>query len=234
MAIERVPSGIPGLDKILEGGFPRTSSTLISGTPGTAKTLFGLQYIVNGALDHGEPGIFVSVEDPEETLNMWFGRLGWDFGDLKKKGLVLVHTPDIKTEEGEDFVQYITNDNFLKIIRTFKAKRIVFDSLTTILEFSEGFGGYRRGTQTLIKLYRSLGLTTLFTHERKVPLERLDFDMEQFVIDGTIFLDMIKVADHYEKCVSVLKMRGTNHGRGIYPFQIRKKGIVVFPEQHIM
>jgi len=234
MKLERVSTGIPGLDKIVEGGFPRGASILVSGTPGTAKTLFGLQYIVNGALDYGEPGIFVSVEDPPEILDMWFGSYGWDFEDLQKKGLVKVHNPEIKTEEGEDFVQYITNENFINMIKSFKAKRIVFDSLTTILEFSEGFGGYRRGTQMLVKMFRELGLTTLFTHERKVPIERLDYGMEQFVIDGIIFLDMVKATDHYEKCLSILKMRGTNHGKGIYPFQIRKRGITVFPEQHII
>ena len=78
-------------------------------------------------------------------------------------------------------MQYIMNDDFLNQVRDFKAKRIVFDSLTSILEFSEGFGGYRRGTQKLIKIYGDLGLTTIFTHERNVSIERMEYGMQLFV-----------------------------------------------------
>ncbi|MCK5040617.1 MAG: hypothetical protein KAR87_06640 [Candidatus Aenigmarchaeota archaeon] len=233
MAIERVPSGITGLDELMEGGFPKQNGFLISGTPGSGKTTFALQYIINGAMNYDDVGVFISVEEPVNLLQDRFGRFGWDFKKLEEKGQVYVITPDIKTEEGEDFMQFLTGGAFIDKIKDIGATRIAFDSLTLILEFSEGFGGFRRGTEKLIKLYADMGITPLLTDERKTRMDSMEFNMEHFVVDGLIMLDLIKTGDLYEKIITILKMKGTNHGKGVYPVQMQEEGMVVYPTQHV-
>ncbi len=233
MAIERVPSGIAGFDELIEGGFPKQNGFLISGTPGSGKTTFALQYIINGARDYEDVGVFISFEEPVNSLQDRFGRFGWDFKKLEKDGLIHVETPNIKADEGEDFMQYITCGTFTDKIKDLGATRIAFDSLTVVLEFSEGFGGYRRGTQSLIKLYSDMGITPLLVDERKTNLSSLEYNMEHFVVDGLIMLDLIKTRDLYHKTITVLKMKGTNHGKSVYPVDISDDGMSVYPSQHV-
>ncbi len=227
MTIERVKTGIDGLDDLLEGGLPRYSATIVSGTPGTCKTLIGLQYIVNGAIKYGEPGIFFSSEDSADLIKGWFEQMGWDLEDLEKRKLIKIYNPTIKEDEGEDYYEHINNDNFIDIITSMGAKRIAFDSITVILEFSEGFGGKRNGIRSLQKRYKELGLTALFTHERKVVDEKLEYDMSFFVIDGTILLDIKKIKDSFCKILRIDKMRGTDHSRQEHELVVGKKGIKI-------
>ena len=233
MVIERVPSGINGLDEIIEGGFPKQNGFLISGTPGAGKTTFALQYIINGAMKYNDIGVFISIEESVNLLQERFSRFGWDFKKLEEKKKVYVIKPDIKTDEGEDFMQFVTGGTFIDKIKEIGATRIAFDSLSLILEFSEGFGGYRRGTEKLIKIYSGMGITPLLTDERKTQMSSLEFNMEHFIVDGLIFLDLIKVGDIYKNTLTILKMKGTNHGKGIYPIQIREKGMIIESNKHI-
>jgi KaiC/GvpD/RAD55 family RecA-like ATPase len=232
--IERVPSGIPGLDDLIEGGFPKNDSFLISGTPGTAKTTFGLQYIINGAIKYNQKGLFIAVEEPVSLLRKRFARLGWDLDKLQRKGLIAVDNPDINVDEGEDFMEHLTSKNYIGKIRDFGAERLVLDSLSLVMSFSTGFGGFRRGTQKLAEIYRDLGITSLLMEERFEPIEKSRFSMEHFMIDGLIYLEMIQSAGIIEKTINIYKMRGTNHGRRFYPMQIRDQGLIVFPDQHVI
>ncbi len=234
LKIDRVPSGIPGFDELIEGGFPRGDSYIVSGTPGTAKTTMGLQFIVNGALKYNQKGLFIAVEEPLKLLRMRFARFGWNLDKLQRKGLIAIDNPDINVDEGEDYMEHLTSRMYIEKIEEFGAERLVLDSLSLVMAFSTGFGGFRRGTQRLTEIYRSLDITSFFIEERYERIDKSKYSMEHFMIDGLIYLEMMSNAGVFEKTVNIFKMRGTNHGRRLYPFQLREQGIVVFPDQHVI
>jgi len=231
--IDRAPTGIPGFDELVQGGFPRDSIILVSGTPGTSKTIFGMQFIANGALKYGEKGIYITLEQSKESLILQFKEFGYDLEKLEKeeKIWILDANPD---ENKEDPFSKLTNYEFDLKIRDFKPKRIVMDSLSLILNLSATYDGYRRNVGKLSKIFRDMGATVLFTHERtKGGVEEIDYSIEEFVSDGIVFLQMVRKGNILERMLIILKMRETKHSTGIYPFMIGKEGIEISPLQKL-
>lgn len=231
----RVPTGIPGLDDLLEGGFPRGSCILVTGTPGSAKTIFALQYIVNGALKYGEKGIFIPIEQTIYDLHRQFIEFGYDIKKLHDEGMIGILSLEIKPEHGEDILEKITSKEFQEGIIEFGAKRIAIDPLNLVLQFSSGYGGERRGIQKLISTYKRLGCTTILTHERTRGGSDIEFGVQDFVVDGILYLQLVRVTGAFgdrerllERRLSILKMRETNHGQGIYRLEIEKDGLHVY------
>ena len=235
LAIERVPTGIPGLDELLKGGFPKGAAILVTGIPGCAKTIFALQYIVNGALKYGDRGVFITVEQSVDQLHRQFVEFGYDIKKLQEDGRIAVFSLEIKPELGEDFLMKITSEEFKSAMLEFGAKRIAIDPLNLVMQFSADYGGERRGIQRLITTYKKLGCTTIFTHERSKGGLEPEFGVQDFIVDGIIYLQLIKVRGAmgereslFERRLSILKMRETDHGQGIYRFEIEKDGIHVY------
>ena len=233
--IERTPTGIPGLDELLDGGFPKGACILVTGTPGCAKSIFALQYIVNGALKYGEKGIFIPVEQTIDDLHTQFMEFGYDIKKLHNEGKIGILSLEIKPELGDDFLKRITSKEFREGIKEFGAKRIAIDPLNLVLQFSSDYGGERRGIQKLISTYKRLDCTTLFTHERSRGGSDVEFGVEDFVVDGIIYLQLVKVTGAFknretlfERRLSILKMRETNHGQGVYRLEIEKDGLHVY------
>ncbi len=235
LVIERTPTGIPGLDELLKGGFPQGAVILVTGIPGCAKTTLALQYIVNGALKYGEKGVFITMEQDIDQLHRQFNEFGYDIKGLQNEGMIAVFCLDIKPELGEDLLVKITSEEFKNAISEFGAKRIAIDPLNLVMQFSADYGGDRRGIQRLIKTYKDLGCTTILTHERiKGGLEP-EFGIQDFIVDGIIYLQLTRIRGAmgereslFERRLSILKMRETNHGQGIYRFEIEDGGIHVY------
>jgi KaiC/GvpD/RAD55 family RecA-like ATPase len=235
LAIERTPTGISGLDELLMGGFPKGTSILVSGTPGCAKTTFALQYIVNGALQYGEKGVFITVEQDVDQLHRQFLEFGYDLKRLQEEGKIALFCLEIKPEFGEDFLVKLTSDEFKNSILEYGAERLAIDPLNLVLQFSADYGGERRGIQRLITTYKKLGCTTLFTHERSKGGPEPEFGIQDFIVDGIIYLQLVKIRaamgdreSLFERRLSILKMRETDHGQGVYRFEIEKDGIHVY------
>lgn len=233
--IDRVPTGIPGLDELLRGGFPRGSSVLITGIPGCAKTTFAVQYILNGAVKFDERGVYITVEQDMEQLHRQFQAYGYDIKKLQSEGKVGIFCLEVKPEVGEDFLVKLTSKEFQEAIREFGAKRLAIDPLNLVLQFSADYGGERRGIQRLVSTFKRLGCTTVFTHERPRGGEEIDFGIQDFIVDGIIYLQLVRtrgaIGDReslFERRLSILKMRETNHGQGIYRFEIERDGIHVY------
>lgn len=238
MEIERCKTGIPGLDDLLQGGFPRDSAIVITGTPGTAKTIFALQFVINGALKYGEKGIFITIQENIAELSRQFVEFGYDLEKLQEEGKILIIHPEIKVEEGEDLFQQITYDEFKERISSFEPKRIAIDPLNLVLQFSADYGGERREIGRLIHEYRSLGCTFLLTYERTTdgPPNKIEYGPQDFVSDGIIYLQTLRkggIFDEkkifFERTLTILKMRDTDHGQGIYRFRIESDGVHVYP-----
>ena len=171
MKIERVPTGIPGLDNLIEGGLPKGRITLITGTSGTGKTTLGMQFLHNGITRFGENGLFVTLEEEVSDLTRDMTRYGWALEELTgQKKFAIARSPiPFEVKEGNVNLDSIL-DNIHRQAMEVDAKRIVFDSIASLGLPYEDPVGLRRDVLRLGALLRELGCTTLlpvsYTHLR--------------------------------------------------------------------
>lgn len=229
--LEKTPTGIDGFDDVTRGGLPRGRPTLLCGAAGCGKTLFGIQFLVRGALDHGEPGVFLAFEETERDLAENSASLGFDLVELQKQKLLEIDHVRIERAEIEETGEYDLEGLFLRLdaaISAIGAKRVVIDTLETI------FGGLSNHAvlrSELLRLFRWLkdrGVTTIVTAERgDGALTR--HGLEEYVSDCVIVLDH-RVRDQVStRRIRIVKYRGTTHGTNEYPFLIDENGISVIP-----
>jgi KaiC/GvpD/RAD55 family RecA-like ATPase len=225
--IERTPSGIKGLDTLLKGGFPKYSTILISGTPGTGKTILSIQFLVNGALEYKEKGVYISLEEDVNRIKKYmYTTFGWPLEELQKKGKLILVKSDIYDFE---VFKNLIESNVEKI----GAERIVIDPLTVISLFFERPLDIRRSLLDLDKLLKRLNCTTLLTCEIPEGTNAISsFGIEEFTCDGIILLSYFPGLS--PRGITIRKMRATNHATEIYPFEIKSnKGIVVYPTEKL-
>jgi KaiC/GvpD/RAD55 family RecA-like ATPase len=230
--MERIKSCIQGLDDLIEGGFPKGSKILVTGTPGTGKSTLALQFIVKGAELYGEKGLFITFEEPFPKLREKTLTFGWDLEKLQEEGKILVFNPDIRPEKGEEPLEWLTSPEIKDRINDFEPERVGIDSLTLLSLLSGERSGYRRRIQRLIEEF-GLGCTALFTHERETGrIDDITYTMEEFIIDGIIYLQLVRVKNSFRRLLTILKMRVTDHSKDIHPFDIRvNEGIIVYPKE---
>ncbi len=223
--MERVPTGIPGLDELIEGGLPKRSVVLLSGGPGTGKTTFGIQYLIGGA-KNGENGAFISLEEDVDRIMMNMSRYNWDlkrYIDEKKIVITRMEVYSFDTLKGQ-----IEN-----LIDRFGIKRLVIDSLTIIGFFFKDVFKLRRGIFEISDSLKKLDVTTIMTSE--VPAESYDkistFGVEEFAVDGVIRLYRMRKGNVYLRYLSIIKMRGTKHSDKMHPIEFTPDGIVVYPTE---
>lgn len=227
MAADRIKTGIPGLDPLIGGGFIPGSVNLVAGGAGAGKTILGLQYLWNGLTKFNEPGIYVSTEEDPEDLRKDAEIFGWDFSKYEKAGSFAFkyHPPyNCKTFSG----------NLKAAIQEIGAKRIVIDSTTVFgVALNDPFET-RKLSFELSHLLKSLGVTGISTSEISgegpidvssgaVTLSR--FGVEEFVADSVILLHYGGLGGASDRMLRIVKMRRTNHKKGLFPFAINNKGI---------
>lgn len=233
MPIEKIKTGIVGFDDLAEGGLPKGRSVLVSGSPGSGKTVFGLEFLYRGLLA-GEPGVFVTFEERKDDLLTEAAGLGWDLASFEKKGLLtFVDASSIaehQVEAGEyDFGGLISR--IRHAVTKVGAKRVTIDSLASLFLRYKDNSLIRRELFRIIDLLRRLGVTTVITAERvrdDDPVSR--FGVEDFVADGVIHLYHALQGGERERQMEILKLRGTRHQTGMHPFLIGDGGLTVFPE----
>ncbi|MBS3060355.1 MAG: AAA family ATPase [DPANN group archaeon] len=223
----RKKSGVTGFDELIEGGFPENSVILLSGTCGTGKTIFGLQYLINGT-ENGERGLYLSLEEPESRIIRDAELFGWDMDTMTKdKGLL------IKRSEIEDWQNFVAE--LEDIIKSNKITRIVVDSISLLATYFRDKYDARRNVFELIELLKSLNTTAILISE--VDEEHLGLSNQgiaEFITDGVVVLYYWKQRDHYLRGISVRKMRSTDHSQRIHPLKIKKsKGVQVFPGEEL-
>ncbi len=231
VALEKSKTGIDGFDEITGGGLPKGRPTLICGGPGCGKTLFSIEFLVRGATQFNEPGVFVSFEETEGELTKNVASLGFDLNKLraqKKIGLehIYVERSEI-TETGE----YDLEGLFIRLgyaIDKIGAKRIVLDTIE-VLFASLGDEGILRGEiRRLFRFLKEKGVTAIITAERgEGSLTR--YGIEEYVSDCVILLDHRTHEQLTTRRLRVVKYRGSSHGTNEYPFLIRSSGFSVMP-----
>lgn len=231
--VERVPSGIDGLDKFLSGGFVKGSNVLVAGKSGTLKTSFCLSYLYEGA-KRGEPGVYVSTEETEDDLiEDAKAMFGWDLREQVNKKMIkfVSMVPPYSAKETSDVEKLIkayVNDvisSIASVSQEIGAKRIVIDSVSMIEMFIQNRYMSRIALMSILRNMKSLGATTMVTEG--VPEKQIltgDEALVEFVVDAVIKLDFVPSARD-TRTLTVAKMRRTNHSTLIHPFSLFSGGL---------
>jgi len=229
MSENRVPSGIDGLDSLIDGGFPKGSLILLAGNPGTGKTVFGTQFLCKGAKEYGENGIYVSFAESEDTL---FHNMSKLFGyDLKttEDGKVKVLDFTTVTEKGLSTILEMV----LEEITALKAKRLVIDSFSAMAQaFKEPIEARIILHNILGKMVRQLGCTTILVVEVPSGSEKIGVSIEEFVADGVIVLRRDNLEGRLIREIEIEKLRGTRFENQKFLFTLHRSFQVFPPFSH--
>jgi len=237
---DMVPTGIGQLDKLLNGGFPRGRCILVTGSCGTGKSIFGVQFLFHGITDCDENGILITTEESPSAVKGNMKSFNWDLEKLEREhklGIIDVATPKSRVAyTGRDQVTRLINMNtFLmtltQVQKSIDAKRVVVDSIPGLELMIEDPAEIRHAIHRIVITLRELGCTTLLISEGMKRGEVSRFGVEEFVSDGVIFLEQIRHAGKFERGLTIVKMRGTNHESKTCPMIITEKGMMVIPTQ---
>lgn len=227
--LSKAPTSIQGFDEITGGGLPKGRSTLLCGGPGCGKTLFSMEFLVRGAVQHGEAGVFVSFEETVSELTENVASLGFDVKKLVAgKKLVLMH---VELNDVAPSTEYDFEALFVRIhqaIESIGAKRVVLDTLETLFSRLPDPRLQRAQLQRLLTWLKRKGVTAMVTAERGGgTLTRQG--LEEYISDCVILLDH-RVADQSSiRRLRIIKYRGSTHGTNEYPFLIDEDGFSVLP-----
>jgi len=224
--VERVPTGIRGLDSLMEGGIPKNSSVLVRGGTGCGKTILCLQYLYKGAIDYGDPGVFISFSESRNLLLQHGMQFGWDLQSLEKKNLftIIKYAPHemIKImEEGGGTIR--------DAIESMGTKRLVIDSITAYEMFFESRYKANESVLDLFEFLREWNTTAFVTSEFPLPGHSDDFaDRTGFLSDSIINLFYCRHKSFArQRALEVMKMRDTCQDSSMYSFVIGKDGILI-------
>ena len=240
MPIERVITGIPGLDDILHGGIPKRNVVLLSGGPGTGKSIFGQQYLYNG-LRLGEPGVLVVLEEHPVQVRVSMSQFGWNVRPYEEKGMfAIVDAFTAGIGEAAKRERYVVRapDDFQSLvdvlreaIRDVGAVRAVIDSVTTLYITKPAMA--RGMVLQLKKILSGMGCTSILVSQVSVTERGFGGPGVEHAADGIIRLDLDEVDGELRRSIIVWKMRGTSHSMRRHPFEITDKGMIVKAEEVI-
>jgi len=224
-------TGIKGFDEIAEGGLPKNRTTLVSGNAGSGKTLFGIDFLIKGATDYNEPGIFMSFEESQDELYKDVASLNMDLSLLvSRKKIVLEHVVlDRKDIQETDFNLEGIFVRLEEAIDSVGAKRVVLDSLESIFAGVTDIGILRLEIKRLFRWLKEKHVTAIVTGEAGQTGLYTRHGLEEYISDCIILLDN-RVRDQIAtRRVRIIKYRGSKHGTSEYPFVIDDEGLSVIP-----
>jgi circadian clock protein KaiC len=230
--LPKSPTGISGFDQVTEGGLPKGRPSLVCGGPGSGKTLFAMEFLVKGAVEFNEPGVFVAFEETPEELTRNVKSLGFDLEDLvRRKKLVLDHVR-IERSEIEVTGEYDLEGLFVRLgylIDSVKAKRIAIDTLEALFASLPNEAILRAELRRLFRWLKERGVTAVITAERGTEGRLTRYGLEEYVSDAVILLDHRVTEQVSTRRIKIVKYRGSFHGTNEYPFLIERDGISILP-----
>ena len=230
-SVAKMRTGIKGLDEITGGGLPLGRPTLVCGEAGSGKTLMATEFIVRGALDFGEPGVFMAFEEKAEELEMNVASLGFDLNKLQKKNLIKIDHVHVDKSEIEETGEYDLDGLFIRLgfaIDSIKAKRVVLDTIENLFSGLNNQALLRAEIRRLFTWLKEKGVTAIITGEKgSNTLTRQG--LEEYVSDCVILLDHRVTNQISTRLLRIVKYRGSVHGTNEYPFLIDEDGISVLP-----
>lgn len=231
VGLPKTLTGISGLDEITNGGLPAGRPTIITGTAGCGKTLFGIEFLVRGITEYGETGVFMAFEETAEELTANVRSLGFDLDQLvDDEKLVLDHV-HVEQSELEENGEYDLEGLFIRLgfaIDSVGAKRVVLDTIETLFNSLPNPAILRAELRRLFRWLKDKGVTAIITAERgEGMLTR--HGLEEYVSDCVILLDHRTIDQLTTRRLRIIKYRGSSHGTNEYPFLIDEQGISILP-----
>jgi KaiC/GvpD/RAD55 family RecA-like ATPase len=224
--MERIETGIYGLDQLIEGGLNEKSTIVIVGSSGTGKTTFGVQFLMHG-IENGEQGLFVSLEETPEQIMKEAEAIGIDLRKHYEKDLFFIHL------KGKNFKKMVEE----QLPQLVKARsdydintRVVIDPITPVLWATEDKLEQRELIGRLFYTLRELGAVVSTVEEHTKPGETVGEDvlLPIYLADGAFHLEYYPIGGAFNRTLKVIKMRGTHHGEGVYPYMfVRGMGVIV-------
>ena len=236
MSTNRISTGIDGLDELLEGGFIRGRTYLVAGEAGTGKTTFALQYLYNGALRHGEPGVYVTIDERPRHIIEDALAMGWDLERLMEENMLLVVeiTPMFSETRRIDAERIV--GELGRLVSEIGASRLSIDPIAPLVlrgkELVDPMMAQmivREYIRKLIFSLDELGVTTVATSEIPTGTNKLSrYGVEEFLASGVIVLRLRRINNGFIREIYVRKMRGVAHSMDVHTFtMIRGRGIVI-------
>ena len=230
-SLPKAPTGIQGLDEITGGGFPRGRPTLICGSAGAGKTLLAMEFLIRGATECNEPGVFMAFEETAPELTQNVRSLGFDLDELTKEKKLIIDYVRIERSEIDETGDYDLEGLFIRLaaaIDAVGAQRVVLDTIENLFAGLQNEGILRAELRRLFRWLKDQGVSAVITAERgEGALTR--HGLEEYVSDCVILLDH-RVTDQVStRRLRIVKYRGTAHGTNEYPFLIDEDGFSVLP-----
>ncbi|MEM9273246.1 MAG: circadian clock protein KaiC [Cyanobacteria bacterium P01_F01_bin.143] len=231
--VRKIQTTIEGFDEITHGGLPEGRTTLVSGTSGTGKTLLAVQFLYHGIKYFDYPGVFVTFEESPQDVIKNAHSFGWDLQGLVDRGklFILDASPD---PEGQEVVGNFDLSALIERIQyaisKYKAKLVSIDSVTAVFQQYDAASVVRREIFRLVARLKQLKVTSIMTTERIEeygPVAR--FGVEEFVSDNVVIVRNVLEGERRRRTIEILKLRGTTHMKGEYPFTMTDEGINIFP-----
>jgi len=233
--IAKLETGIPGFDLISNGGLPLGRTTLVSGTAGSAKTVFAAQFLAEGITQKDEGGVFITFEESPADIRRNMTGFGWRIQQWEEEGKWAF--VDASPQPGEEALvvgEYDLGALMARIehaVQKVGATRVSMDSLGAIFTQLTDSATVRRELFRIASALRQLGVTAIMTAERTQEYgEIARFGVEEFVADNVVILRNILESEKRRRTMEILKFRGTTHQKGEFPFTIiSDAGIVAIP-----
>ena len=224
--VERIKTGIYGLDQLIEGGLIDKSAIVVVGSSGTGKTTFAMQFLMHG-IDNGEQGLYVTMEESPEQIMKEAKMMGWDMEKHYEKNLFFIHL------KGKNFKKMIEEQlpQLVKARSDYDIKtRVVIDPMTPVIWATEDKLEQRELIGKLFYALKELGVVMATVEEHAKPGETIGEDvlLPIYLSDGVFHLEYYPIGGAFNRTLNIVKMRGTQHGEGVYPYIFsRGAGIVV-------
>lgn len=230
--LAKAPTGITGFDDVTRGGLPRGRPTLVAGSAGAGKTLFAIEFLVRGALDHGEPGVLLAFEELATDIATNVASLGHDLPAMEADGLLVIDAFQLDPADFVEAGQYDLEGLFLRLqlaVESIGAKRVVLDTLEVLFAALPSTAVVRSELTRLFRWLKERELTVVITGERGGDDQLTRIGIEEFVSDCVVVLDHRVHDGSSTRRLRVTKYRGSLHGTDEYPFLITDRGISVLP-----
>lgn len=235
VAVEKVFTGIKGLDEVLMGGVPKGRSTLITGGTGTGKTVILNEFLYRGITQFKENGAYVAFEESKRDVINNVKGFGWNYGSLiASKKLAFVDASalrEVTFESGKNYDLSPLIERIKYALKKVKAKRLIIDGLDNLFARFQNKEAVRQALYQITAELKDLGVTVLMTAEKLGSDKGLSrYGVEEFVADGVIEIELIKGQQQFLRRMFVLKFRGTSFRSGITEFEITDQGMIVYPK----
>lgn len=243
----RTLTGIPGLDELIGGGFPRDRVVLLLGEPGAGKTILCSQFLLNGITKYGENGVFVSMDEEKEHYSREMNAFRWDFDALERDGkFVFVDASPIRSIPGQVKVGKLTLGrqefaliSLLEVVKKsakkISARRIVVDAISLLLAQYDDDSERRSAFLDIVQALSETHATCIISSElRRVGIRGRTLQLEEFLAHGVIIMQSIATSQTMERTILVEKMRETQIDRQPRPYRITEKGIEVYPRESVI